>query len=332
MTLLALAPSGPVVVTGCAGFVGSHLCERLLDEGREVIGVDCFTAYYARARKERNLARLRDEAAFALIERDLAHEPLTGLLEGVDTVFHLAAQPGVRGSFGDGFDVYVANNVLATQRLLEEAARAAVGAFVYASSSSVYGDAPRHPTTERSPRRPVSPYGMTKVAAEELAGVYLRCFGVPVVGLRYFTAYGPRQRPDMAFSRFLARALAGRPLPVNGDGRQIRDFTFVADVVEATVAAAALGRPGAVYNVGGGSPVELREAIALIGDLVGRPIEVEHRPAPVGEAWRTGCDGELARRDLGFSARGDLAAGLAAQLEWLLGERTGADTREAVAA
>ena len=321
MTLLALAPDGPVVVTGCAGFLGSHLCERLLDEGRDVVGVDCFTPYYARTLKERNLERLRDERAFTLVERDLARDPLHGLLDGVDTVLHLAAQPGVRASFGDGFDAYVANNVLATQRLLEEAARAAVGSFVYASSSSVYGDAPCHPTTEGSPRRPVSPYGLTKVAAEDLAAVYQRCFGVPVVGLRYFTAYGPRQRPDMAFTRFLGRVLDGLPVPVNGDGRQVRDFTYVADVVEATVAAAALGRPGAVYNVGGGSPVELRDAIALIGDVTGRTVGLDHRRAPVGEARRTGCDGALARRDLGFAPRTALADGLAAQLEWLVGER-----------
>jgi UDP-glucuronate 4-epimerase len=331
MTLLALAPHGPVVVTGTAGFLGSHLSERLLDEGRDVIGVDCFTPYYAREIKERNLARLLDEPAFTLVELDLARDSLAGFLDGVDTVFHLAAQPGVRGSFGDGFDAYVTNNVLATQRLLEEAARAAVGAFVYASSSSVYGDAARHPTTERSPRRPVSPYGMTKVSVEELAGVYLRCHGVPAVGLRYFTAYGPRQRPDMAFSRFIARALEGRAIPVHGDGRQVRDFTFVADVVEATVAAAALGTPGEVYNVGGGAPVELRDAIAMLGELLERPVDVERLPAPVGEAWRTGCDGELARRELGFSARTTLAQGLAAQLEWTLAARD-RRAKEAVAA
>jgi nucleoside-diphosphate-sugar epimerase len=311
---------GRVLVTGCAGFIGSHLCERLVEQGSEVLGVDSFTNYYARERKERNLAMLREEAAFSLIEADLAHAPLDGLLEGVDTVFHLAAQAGVRGSFGESFRDYVVANVLATQRLLEQAVQTPVGAFVYASSSSVYGDAPAYPTPEGSARRPVSPYGMTKVATEELAAVYNRCFGVPVVGLRYFTAYGPRQRPDMAFWRFLHCALGRTPLPLNGDGRQVRDFTYVDDVVDGTLSAAHLGRTGAVYNVGGGSPVELIDAIGLIGELVGRSIEVTHMPAPVGDPRRTGCDPRLAMAELGFVPRTALRDGLAAQLEWMLGE------------
>ena len=310
-----------VLVTGCAGFLGSQLSERLVDSGREVLGVDSFTSYYSRRAKERNLERLRDEPRFRLLELDLASARLDGLLEGVDEVFHLAARAGVRGSFGDSFQEYVRDNVIATQRLLEEAARGAVVAFVYASSSSVYGDGRRYPTVEVSERRPVSPYGMTKVATEELAAVYRRCFGVPVIGLRYFTAYGPRQRPDMAFSRFFDYALAGLPLPINGDGRQIRDFTFVDDVVAGTLAAARLGRPGAVYNIGGGSPIELLDAIDLISELTGRMIELDHRPADVGEARRTGCDGSLAARELGFRPRTALREGLAAQLEWTLAER-----------
>jgi nucleoside-diphosphate-sugar epimerase len=308
-----------VLVTGCAGFLGSHLSERLVADGHTVVGVDCFTSYYAREVKERNLERLRDEPRFALEELDLARCPLHGLLEGVDVVFHLAAQAGVRGSFGARFAGYVRNNVLATQRLLEAAATARPRAFVYASSSSVYGNAAAYPTTERAPRAPVSPYGMTKVAAEELAGVYLRCFDVPVVGLRYFTAFGPRQRPDMAFSRFFRCALSGRPLPINGDGHQVRDFTYVDDVVAGTIAAADLGRPGRVYNIGGAKPVELVHAIAHIAELSGRDIELERRPAPIGDARRTGCDGGLARRELGFVPRVGLFEGLWAQLEWMLG-------------
>jgi len=311
------------LVTGCAGFLGSHLCERLIDEGREVVGVDCFSTYYSRRTKERNLERLRDEPHFRLVELDLSRGPLRGLLDGIDVVFHLAARAGVRGSFGESFREYVRDNVIATQRLLEEAARAGVLAFVYASSSSVYGDSRRYPTVEVSERRPVSPYGMTKVATEELAAVYRRCFGVPVVGLRYFTAYGPRQRPDMAFSRFFDCALAGVPLPINGDGHQVRDFTFVGDVVRGTIAAAELGRPGGVYNIGGGSPVELLEAILLISELTGRPVERDHRHADVGEARRTGCDGSLAARELGFSPKTTLRDGLIAQLEWTLAARQG---------
>jgi nucleoside-diphosphate-sugar epimerase len=309
-----------VLVTGCAGFLGSHLSERLVEQGHTVLGIDCFAPYYSREAKERNLERLRDEPRFALVELDLTTGALEGLVDGVDTVFHLAAQAGVVGSFGASFEIYARNNVLATQRLLEAAANASPVAFVYASSSSVYGDASIYPTTELSSRKPLSPYGMTKVATEELAAVYLRCFGVPVIGLRYFTAYGPRQRPDMAFSKFFRCALSGRALPINGEGRQVRDFTFVDDAVAGTLAAAELGRPGRIYNVGGGSPVELLDAIALIGELTGRDIELDRRPPPVGEAQRTGCDGALARRELGFVPRTGLFEGLVAQLEWMLGE------------
>jgi nucleoside-diphosphate-sugar epimerase len=323
MTISPAAGGCRHLVTGCAGFLGSHLCERLVAEGHEVIGVDCFTSYYARATKELNLERLRDDECFHLLELDLARDPLHGLLEGVDCVFHLAAQAGVRGSFGERFAGYVRNNVVATQRLLEQAARARPNVFVYASSSSVYGDAARYPTTELAERRPVSPYGMTKVSTEELAGVYMRCFGVPVVGLRYFTAYGPRQRPDMAFSTFFRHVLAGKPVPLNGNGRQVRDFTFVDDVVEGTLAAARLGRPGAVYNIGGGAPVRLLDALGLIGDLTGLPVEIESRPCPLGDARRTGCDGELARRKLGFTPHTELRDGLAAQLEWMLAAQPG---------
>ncbi len=312
------------LVTGCAGFIGSHLCERLVDDGHEVIGVDCFSSYYARELKERNVERLRDEPGFTLIELDLASDPLDGLLEGVDSVFHLAAQAGVRGSFGESFSVYVRDNVVATQRLLEQAALFETPRFVYASSSSVYGDAAKYPTAERAERQPVSPYGMTKVATEEIASVYLRCFGVPAVGLRYFTAYGPRQRPDMAFSKFFARALAGAPLPINGDGRQIRDFTFV-------------GRRGGWHDCRGAPraagqrlqhrrrPAACRCSTPSAGSArsAGRPVELELRPPPVGEAHRTGCDGELARTELGFVPRTELRDGLAAQLEWTVREWQG---------
>jgi nucleoside-diphosphate-sugar epimerase len=308
------------VVTGCAGFLGSTLSEALVANGCEVVGVDCFTNYYARERKEQNIALLREVPRFTLIEADLASAPLDGLLEGIDTVYHLAAQAGVRGSFGENFRTYVTNNVLATQRLLEQAANASLSAFVYASSSSVYGNAAAYPTDEDTERRPVSPYGMTKVATEELAGVYHRCFGVPVVGLRFFTAYGPRQRPDMAFWRFLHCALTGQALPINGDGHQIRDFTFVDDVVAGTIAAARLGHAGSVYNIGGGTPVELIEAIDLICELVSRPVEIARLPAPLGDPRATGCDQSLAERELKFVPRTSLRTGLTAQLEWMLAE------------
>lgn len=313
---MVTSSGGRALVTGCAGFIGSWLVERLLEEGREVVGVDCFTDYYSRELKEANLARARENGRFALHELDLSTDSLAGLLDGVEDVFHLAAQAGVRSSFGEGFERYVRWNVLATQRLLEEAAAKPVSSFVYASSSSVYGNALTAPTTEETPRQPVSPYGMTKVATEEIAGVYHRNHGVPVVGLRYFTAYGPRQRPDMAFLRFLSRALRDEPLEVYGDGRQVRDFTYVDDVVGGTMAAIR-GRPGAVYNIGGGEPVELNAVIAMLGTLLNREVRVEHQAATLGDARHTHADASLAARDFGWSPRTSLKEGLAAQLRWM---------------
>jgi len=306
------------LVTGCAGFLGSHLSERLLADGYEVVGIDCFTDYYAREIKESNVARLREEPRFTLLEMDLSSAPVEGLLEGIDEVYHLAAQAGVRGSFGDSFELYVRNNVQATQRLLEQAARNPVEAFVYASSSSIYGNAAVSPTPEDAPRQPISPYGMTKVATEDIAGVYHRNHGVPTVGLRYFTAYGPRQRPDMAFNRFIRNALAGKPIAILGDGMQVRDFTYVEDVVDGTRAASARGRAGAVYNIGGGQPVTLMSAIEMLGQLLERRIVVEHRPAARGDVRNTGADSRLAGSELGVTPSVALVEGLAAEVEWML--------------
>jgi nucleoside-diphosphate-sugar epimerase len=312
-----LRPGSTVLVTGAAGFVGSHLSERLIDAGHTVVGVDCFTDFYARSLKEANLERLLDEPNFRFLELDLSEDDLGTLLEDVEIVFHLAAQAGVRGSFGESFQTYLRNNLRATQRLLEAATEHTVDAFVYASSSSVYGNAPTYPTTERTPRRPRSPYGMTKAATEDLASTYHRCFGIPVVGLRYFTVYGPRQRPDMAFSRFLARILEDEPLTLLGDGTQVRDFTYVGDIVEGTLAAARHGRPGTAYNIGGGRSVQLITAIRMIERLAGgRRASFELEPPQLGDAYRTGCDGDLALRHLGYVARTSLEDGLAAQLEW----------------
>lgn len=311
------------LVTGCAGFLGSHLSERLITDGYEVVGVDCFTDYYDREIKESNVARLRDEPSFELREMDLSSDPVEGLLEGVDEVYHLAAQAGVRGSFGDSFELYVRNNVQATQRLLEQAARNPVESFVYASSSSVYGNAAVSPTPEDAPRAPISPYGMTKVATEDIAGVYHRNHGVPTVGLRYFTAYGPRQRPDMAFNRFIRSALAGKPIAILGDGLQVRDFTYVDDVIEGTRAASAHGKAGSVYNVGGGEPVTLLSAIQMIEQLLERRIQVEHRPPARGDVRRTGADSNRARTELGVTPSVALAEGLAAEVEWMLARTRG---------
>jgi UDP-glucuronate 4-epimerase len=309
---------GRVLVTGCAGFLGSHLSERLVDGGKQVVGVDCFTDYYPREQKEANLERLRDRRRFALRELDLGSNPLHHVLDGIDTVFHLAAQPGVRGSFGMSFARYVHDNILASQRLLEASAAAGVRTFVYASSSSVYGNSLSYPTAEETERAPISPYGLTKLATEELAAVYGRVEGMRTVGLRYFTAYGPRQRPDMAFTKFLRAALAGEPVRVLGDGLQVRDFTFVDDVVEGTIAAARTGGPGTVYNVGGGTQVRLLDALRKMEGLLGMPIEVEHLPVARGDVRRTCSDPRRAVRDLGFTPSVSLDEGLARQVEWAL--------------
>ena len=307
-----------VLVTGCAGFIGSHLSERLIEHGCELLGVDCFTDYYDRGAKERNLDVLTDAAGFTFLPVDVSQDDIGGLLDGITHVIHLAGQPGVRRSFGGGFPNYLRHNVLATQRLLEEAVASPVERFVYASSSSVYGNAPAYPTRETTEKRPVSPYGMTKLATEELAAVYHRNFGVPVVGLRYFTVYGPRQRPDMAFTKFLRRAVGGLPLPLMGSGRQVRDFTYVDDIVDGTMAAASRGRAGGVYNLGGGEPVELRRALDLISELLGHEIVVDRGAPAVGDVLRTGCDCRLARAELGFAPRVSLREGLAAHLAWVL--------------
>jgi UDP-glucose 4-epimerase len=309
------------LITGCAGFLGSHLAEALVSAGWSVHGVDAFTGYYARPTKERNLAVARMHPRFRCTELDLATDDLSGLLDGIDVVFHLAAQPGVRASFGDGLRTYLANNVLATQRLLEQAARTGLEAFVYASSSSIYGDQPIYPVAEHAAPMPVSPYGATKVITEQLAGAFWRSHGVPVVGLRYFTVYGPRQRPDMAFCRFLHLTLDGRPIQVLGDGHQVREFTYVADVVAATIAAAHSGERGAVYNIGGGAPVSVLGAIEMLERLLRRTLAVEHAPAGAGDPRCTHADVTRARRDLDFAPQTSLLAGMAAQLDAMSGAR-----------
>lgn len=308
---------GRALVTGCAGFLGSHLSEQLIASGVEVIGVDRFSDYYSPRLKERNVELLLEQPKFALVRADLASDPLENLLDGVDVVFHLAARAGVRGSFGVAFADYLADNVLATQRLLESCVGRDLCAFVYASSSSIYGHAANR-VSESSPRRAVSAYGATKMALEDLAGLYHRTEGLATVGLRYFTAYGPRQRPDMAFSRFIAHALRRDPIPIYGDGSQLRDFTFVEDVIAATIAAAELGRPGLAYNIGAGTPVRLLDAVSMLQELLGVPISVKHERSMRGDARHTNSDCARASVDLGFDARWSLRSGLARQVEWTL--------------
>ncbi len=302
------------LVTGAAGFIGSHLVERLLAEGARVTGVDAFTPYYDASLKRRNAAALA-HPRFRLLELDLGAADL-GALPEADVVFHLAAQPGVRASWGAEFAAYAHHNVLATQRLLERYRASRLQRFVYASSSSVYGDAERYPTAEDLLPRPFSPYGVTKLAGEHLALLYGRNFGLPVVGLRYFTVYGPRQRPDMAFHRFCRAMLRGEPIAVYGDGTQSRDFTFVADAVEATIRAWRREEARGVYNVGGGSQVEVREAIAALGRALGLKAQVRFEPRPPGDPPRTRADATRLRADLGFAPATGIEQGLAAEAAW----------------
>lgn len=306
------------VVTGAAGFIGSHLVDRLLAEGHDVTGVDAFVDYYPRAAKEANLRRARESGPrFRLVEGALQDLDLAPLLDGAAQVYHLAAQAGVRASWGREFERYTEHNVLATQRLLEAAVAARVPRLVYASSSSVYGDSESLPLREDGPCRPVSPYGVTKLAAEHLCQLYARNSGLPVVSLRYFTVYGPRQRPDMAFHRFLKACRDGEPVVVYGDGRQTRDFTYVDDVLAATRAAGDAGRPGGVYNVGGGQRIALGEVLELVQEVTGRRLEVRREGAQKGDMRDTFADTGAARRDLGFAPTVPLREGLAREWAWL---------------
>jgi len=258
------AQQATCLVTGAAGFIGSHLAEALVARGYRVIGVDAFVDFYPRSMKEANLRDLRQAPTFQFIEADLRTTDLVTLLTGIDYVFHLAAQAGVLTSWGDGFTAYVEHNVLATQRLLEAAQQRGVRRVIYASSSSVYGETPTLPAREDSPPLPISPYGVTKLAAEHLCRLYTIGHELPTISLRYFTVYGPRQRPDMAFHKFIHALLRDEPIPVYGDGEQSRDFTYVGDIVAATLAAMGHGVPGACYNLGGGVQVTVKEVLDLI--------------------------------------------------------------------
>jgi len=305
------------LVTGVAGFIGSHLAGALLDEGATVTGIDCFTDYYARAIKEANLSTLKARPGFSFVEGALQDADLRSLVAGKTHIFHLAGQAGVRKSWGRDFDVYIQDNVASTQRLLETLVGAPIERFVYASSSSVYGDHPTLPLQEESYLQPLSPYGVTKLAAEHLSNLYWANHGVPAVSLRYFTVYGPRQRPDMAFHRFFTAVKQGQPVTIYGDGEQTRDFTFVGDIVAATMAAGRQGRPGGVYNVGGGSRVTMNHVLELIGRVTGQPVAIKREPAQKGDMRHTYADTSRARRDLAFAPGTTLEEGLKAQHRWL---------------
>jgi nucleoside-diphosphate-sugar epimerase len=305
------------LITGGAGFIGSHLTSALLDRGAEVTGLDCFTDYYPRFIKEANVALNANRPGYHFIEGSLQHADLPALLDGKTHVFHLAAQAGVRRSWGTDFRVYTDNNVDATQRLLEACVGRPLHRFVYASSSSVYGDNVSIPMREDARPQPVSPYGVTKLAAEQLCYLYFVNHKVPTTSVRYFTVYGPRQRPDMAFHKFLKAALRGDPVTLYGDGEQTRDFTFVTDAVAATVAAGDNGVPGRAYNIGGGSRVSVNQLLAIIERVAGKPLTIRRAPAQKGDMRDTFADSTLARDDLGFAPKVTLEEGLEAEYRWL---------------
>ena len=305
------------LITGGAGFIGSHLSERLLSQGADVLAIDCFTDYYAREIKERNLAGLKGKPNYRFVEGDLNEIDLGGHLDGITHVFHLAAQAGVRKSWGRDFRTYTTLNIDATQRLLEACVGRPIERVVYASSSSVYGDEVAMPMREDAMVQPVSPYGVTKLAAEHLCNLYHVNHGVKTASLRYFTVYGPRQRPDMGFNRFFSAVLDGRPVMQYGDGLQTRDFTFIADIVTATAAAAVRGVPGRVYNIGGGSRVSLRDVFDIIARVSGRPLKIDHQPAQKGDMRDTYADTSRAQADLGFQPTVDLETGLGEMFRWM---------------
>ncbi|MBU0742236.1 NAD-dependent epimerase/dehydratase family protein [bacterium] len=326
----ALADGSRVVVTGCAGFIGSHLTEALLDLGCLVTGVDSLNDYYDPAQKREHLSGFEDHPRFELHQADLNDLDAVALLDGATAVFHLAAQAGVRASWGEHFQDYLDRNLKATQRLLEACKEESVARglvrFVYSSSSSIYGDRTDLPVAETALPQPFSPYGVTKLAAEHLCVLYAANFDVPVTALRYFTVFGPRQRPDMAFRKFIEAALDGRPWHIFGDGNQTRDFTFVADAVVANLlAVAAPGRWG-VYNVGGGARISLREALDVMRGLLAsaapgvKPV-LEHVPTEKGDVRDTWSAPDLAREAIGYESVVPFADGLRQEIAWVLERR-----------
>jgi nucleoside-diphosphate-sugar epimerase len=305
-----------VVVTGAAGFIGSHLCERLLDDGFDVTAIDSFTDYYDPRRKRAHLQRALAADRFTLVEQDLNTCDLADLFDGVRCVFHLAAQAGVRRSWGTEFSHYTEANILATQRVLEALKSIGSVKLVHSSSSSVYGETVDLPMKEAHPLAPVSPYGATKLAAEHLCELYRTNFGVDYASLRYFTVYGPRQRPDMAFSRFITNALTGRALEVYGDGRQTRDFTYVGDAVEANMLAMSYSGPERVFNIGGGSRISVSDVIRIMEESIGTAFDIRHLDRAKGDVTDTWADTSRARAELGFEPSVPIEKGIEEEIAW----------------
>jgi UDP-glucose 4-epimerase len=305
------------LVTGVAGFIGSHLAERLLQENHHVVGIDCFTDYYAKSLKEANLRKLLKDPGFSFLEENLLTASLPERLMECDYIFHQAAQAGVRSSWGAEFEIYTSLNVLATQRLLEACKGLNIKKFIYASSSSVYGDAQELPLREESILKPVSPYGVTKLAAEQLCYSYWKNYHIPTISLRYFTVYGPRQRPDMAFHRFMRALLEGETIEIYGDGKQTRDFTFIADIIQGNLLAMQSPLVGGVFNLGGGSRVVLNDVLETIQQVAGEGAKIVYRDVQRGDVMHTLADTSKAMSELAYRPQVDLRTGLKEEWEWL---------------
>lgn len=306
-----------ILIAGVAGFIGSHLSERLLSLGHEIVGIDCFLDYYPRWIKEENLAASLKNPRFHFLEANLLDLDLEGLLREVEIVFHQAAQAGVRASWGRQFDVYTRNNINATQKLLEAAKGAKLSRFIYASSSSVYGDSPRLPLREDGPLRPTSPYGVTKLAAENLCRLYYQAEKIPVVALRYFTVFGPRQRPDMAFHRFFRAIISGQELTLYGDGLQTRDFTYIEDIIDANLLVMEKGPAGEIYNIGGGANITLKEVLKSMETLTGKKTPINFLPRQKGDMLNTLADISKAEKLLGYTPKIRLEEGCKHQWQWM---------------
>ncbi|PID58062.1 UDP-glucose 4-epimerase [candidate division KSB3 bacterium] len=305
------------VVTGAAGFLGSHISEKLLNMGAEVIGIDCFIDYYPRVLKERNLTNLRTHPHFTFIEKNLLDLNLKETLQGVEYIFHQAAQAGVRASWGRDFEIYTENNIKATQHLLEACKDLPIKRLTYASSSSVYGDVQEFPMRESMYTQPVSPYGVSKLAAEHLCYLYWKNFKVPTISLRYFTVYGPRQRPDMAFNRFITAMLKGETIHIYGDGEQTRDFTFFEDAVQANISSMTKGTLGGVYNIGGGSRVTVNYVLSVLENISGITPKVSYEGGQKGDVRHTFADTSRARAELHYEPAISIEEGLRREVEWL---------------
>ena len=305
------------LVTGAAGFIGSHLSRRLLKEGLTVTGVDSFTDYYPRWIKEKNLSSIKDESRFLFIEEDINSLDLQQHLEGIDCVFHMAAQAGVRASWGQSFSDYIRNNIEATQKLLEKSKELPLHRFVYASSSSVYGHCPELPMSESSPLLPYSPYGVTKLAGENLCYLYAKNYGVPTISLRFFTVYGPGQRPDMAFHKFFKAASENKPIPVFGTGEQTRDFTYIDDIVDALFVCITYGQSGETFNLGGGNRKMLKDLFPLFEEICEKKISIKWEEKQKGDVPHTLADIQKAKKALGYNPKTPIDEGLNEEWRWI---------------